>query len=265
VSRPSAFPPSRDLIAEVNNPRLSLLDDTGTRERESALSGRIAEYAIISFVVLVIAGLEVARWMFDAKPQPLLFGFVGAGLTLYAAVRIAMLWRQLLAVRQGNQSRQNLRAAIDDICARGWLLFDGLTDGRGHLLGSVLAGPGGIFSLIPRFFARGHNTAEKVTVGADGILSIGGHKVLADPIGQARRAAHSLYEVLTAAGLDTVSVQPVVVFPGWTIVSSPDSDAGDVWVLSDADILPRLTTAPTTLEAKDLIAVSMLLERLAKN
>ena len=263
MSPPREPSAARDLLTEVNNPRLSLFDDSGTRERESALSGRIAEYAIITLVVLVIAGLEIGRWFFKAQPQPLLFGFVGAGITLYAAVRIAVLGRQLMAVRRGKQSRQNLRSAIEDVCARGWLLFDGLTDGRGHLLGSVLAGPGGVFTLIPRFIARGHDAMEKVTLQDDGTLRIGGHKVLADPIGQARRAAHSLYEVLAAEGLDTIAVQPAIVFPGWSI--APGAAEEEVWVLSDTDIVPRLTHAPTILEARDLIAVSMLLERLARS
>jgi hypothetical protein len=37
-----------------------------------------------------------------------------------------------------------------------------------------------------------------------------------------------------------------------------------VLVLSDRDIVPRLTEMPTILEAKDLIAASLLLERLAR-
>ncbi len=255
--------PARELLAEVNNPRLSLLDDSHTRERESDIGGRIAEYAIIALVVLVIAGLEVARWFFKAQPQPLLFGFVAGGITIYAAIRIGLLWRQLLAERRGRQSRQNLRAAIEDICARGWVLFDGLTDGRGHLLGSVLAGPGGVFTLIPRFMGLGGGASEKVTLRADGSLSIGDHKMLADPIGQARRAAHSLYEVLAASGLDTIGVQPVVVIPGWTVAPPEAGAPDDVWVLSDTDITARLTQSPTVLEARDLIGVSMMLEQLA--
>ena len=254
---------TRLLLSEVNHPRLSLFDEAGTQERESALSGRIAEYAIITFVVLVIAGLEVARWFFDARPQPLLFGFVAGGITVYSAVRIGMLWRHLGIVRRSRQAQHNLRTSIDDICARGWLLFDGLTDGRGHLLGSVLAGPGGLFTLIPRFLAPTGQPGDKIWRRDDDTLCIGEHAVLADPIGQARRAAHSLYDVLAAEGLDTISVQPVVVFPGWNVDPPKDGADEEVWVLSDTDIVPRLTQAPTVMEAKDLIAVSLLLERLS--
>ena len=260
---PTPNPGTRQILAEVNNPRISLFDESSSRERQSALTGRIAEYAIITFVVLVIAGMEIARWKFNSPPQPMLFSFVAVCLTAYAATRVVFIWRQLAVLRREQLARQNLRSAIDDICARGWLLFDGITDPRGHLLGSVLAGPGGVFSLIPRFIARGGNLHERVEQPDADTLTISGQKVLADPLGQARRAARSLYEVLAAEGLDTVPVQPVVVFPGWQVAAPPDAVAADVWVLSDRDIVPRLTQAPTVMEARDLIAVSLLLERLA--
>jgi hypothetical protein len=255
--------PTRRLLEEIVNPHLSLFDDTSTRERQSALGGRVAEYAIITFVVLVIAGMEIARWKFNAPPQPLLFGFVGACLALYAAVRVVLLLREMAILRREQQSRTALRAAIDDICARGWLLFDGLTDGRGHLLGSVLAGPGGIFTLVPRFIPRGWNLHESITRGSGGALCIGAHPIPADPPGQARRAAHALYEVLAASGLETVAVQPVVIIPGWKIESAETGEE-EVWILSDRDLVTRLTRQPTQLEARDLIAVSLLLEKLAK-
>jgi hypothetical protein len=264
VSSPPASTPTRRLLDEVVHPRFSLFDDSTTRERQSALTGRIAEYAIIALVVLVIAGLEIARWLFKAPPQPALFSFIAIGLTVYAGVRVALIWRQLSILRREQRARQSLHAAIEDICARGWLLFDGLAKPGGHLLGSVLAGPGGIFTLIPRFIARGRDLSETVVQRDADTLVIGKHEVLADPIGQARRVAHALYELLAAEGLDTVGVQPVIVLPGW-VVSPPDPALDcDVWVLSDADIVPRFTQAPTVLEAKDLIAVSMFLERLSK-
>ncbi len=256
---------TRRILAEVNNPRLSLFDESSSRERQTALTGRIAEYAIITLVVIIIAGMEIARWKFDAPPQPLIFSFVALCLTVYACTRVALIWRQLAVLRREQMARQNLRSAIDDICARGWLLFDGLSDPRGHLLGSVLAGPGGIFTLVPRFISHGGDLSEKVRQPDADTLMIGTHKLLADPLGQARRAARSLYEVLAAGGLETVAVQPVVVFPGWSVEPPPEGIDQDVWVISDRDIVTRFTHAPTVLEAKELIGVSLLLERLSKH
>ena len=66
---PTPKTPTRRLGDEIVSPKLSLLDDSNTRERQSALGGRIAEYAIITFVVIIIAGMEVARWKFNTPPS----------------------------------------------------------------------------------------------------------------------------------------------------------------------------------------------------
>jgi hypothetical protein len=264
VSAPPVSPPTRRILNEVIHPRFSLFDDRTTRERQSALTGRIAEYAIIALVVLVIAGLEIVRSVFKTPPQPLIFGFIAVCLTAYSAFRVGLIWRQIAVLRREQRARQNLRAAIEDICSRGWLLFDGLADPRGHLLGSVLAGPGGVFTLIPRFIARGRDLSETVTRRDENTLTVGTHKVLADPIGQARRAARALYDLFAAEGLDTIAVQPVIVLPGWAISKPQEDVEEDVWVLSDTDIVPRLSEAPMIMEAKELIGVSMLLERLSQ-
>ncbi len=263
VLTPLETTPTRRLLSEVLHPRLSLFDDSGTRERQAALSGRIAEYAIITLVVMVLAGMEIARWRFQTKPQPVLFSFVAVCLAGYAALRIFFIWRQISVLRREQQARQNLRNAIEEICGRGWLLFDGIVDRRGHLLGSVLAGPGGLVTLIPRFIARGGNLRETIVRGEGDALLIGGHKILADPVGQARSAARALYEGLAAAGMETVPVQAAVVFPGWSIKPGPEDTDEEVWILSDRDLLSRIMQEPTVLEAKDLIGVSLYLEGLA--
>ena len=262
---PTPKTPTRRLVEEIVSPKLSLLDDSSTRERQSALGGRIAEYSIITFVVIVIAGMEVARWKFDAPPQPLLFGFAAVCLSIYAAVRVGIILRELAVLKRESHARVSLRAAIEEVCARGWLLFDGLTDGRGYLLGSVLAGPAGVFTLVPRFLPRGGDLGETIRVTPEGVLMVGTHAIPADPPGQARRAARALYEVLAAAGMETVPVQPVVVFPGWKIEDAPrGQEEQDVWVLGDRDIASRFSQLPTQMEAKDVIGVSLLLEKLAR-
>ncbi len=257
-----ASPPADRILDEVIHPRFSLFDDSTTRERQSALTGRIAEYAIIVLVVFVITGLEISRWLFRTPPQPLLFSFMALCLTGYATVRVALIWRQVRVLRREQRARQNLRAAIGDICARGWLLFDGLLDGKGHLLGSVLAGPGGVFTLIPRFIVRGDDLTESVARRDADTLAIGNQEILADPVGQARRASQALYELLAEGGQETIPVQPVLIFPGWNITPDSAGADADVWLLSDTDIVPRLTRLPVVMEARDLIAVSLLLERL---
>ncbi len=251
----------RHAFDEIIHPRLAILDESAAQTRKADLSGRVAEYALVAIVVLIIAGMEIVRWAFNAPPQPLLFGLAAFGIVGYAAVRVIFIVPQLLNLRKEQDARSSLRVAIDDICSRGYLLFDGLTDNKGFLLGSVLVGPGGVFTIIPRFVPRGRQLNEHVEVSGNSV-EISGHSVFADPAGQARQAAASLYSAFARENLDTVSIQPVVVFPGWSVRHRGDDP--DVFFVNERELVERITHAPAVLEPKDLIGVSLFLERLRR-
>ena len=263
------IPPTRSqgvsrLLDELNTTRLSLTAEEVSGERRARLLGQVAEYALVSLVVLVIAGIEVGRWYFKTPPQPGWICVFAAGLISYAAVRVWFILPQLRALSRERGARRLLKAALDSLCAKGYVLFEGVMGPRGWLVGSVVAGPTGVFCLVSRFVPRGQKLSEKVEHLSDTTLRIAGREVMADPLDQARRAATGLYEMLAAEGLDTVPVQPVVVFPGWT-VDRPDSfSEPEVIVAGEQSLETEIRQAPHRMEPKDVIAVSLLLEKAAR-
>ena len=238
-----------------------MFDETLARQRRAALSGRVTEYVLVVVVFLMLAALECARAAWNTPPQPLLFVAVALMLGGYAAVRVAIIRRQMSHVKREENARRALRASLEAICGRGWLLFDGVVDHRGHLLGSILAGPGGLFTIVPRFLPHGSDFGERVDHIDSSRVLAGGHPVLADPLGQARRAAAALRQLLAESDLADVPVQPVVVFPGWRMGQQPPHELRDVLVVSEQTLTDEVTAAPVRLDAGTMIAVSMLLER----
>ena len=253
--------PTRRLLEEPLHPRHAMFDETLARQRRAALSGRVTEYVLVVVVFLLLAALECARAAWNTPPQPLLFVAVALMLGGYAAVRVAFIRRQMRQVKREENARRALRASLEAICGRGWVLFDGVVDHRGHLLGSILAGPGGLFTIIPRFLPHGSDFGERVDHIDSTLVQAGGHPVLADPLGQARRAAAALRQLLAESDLADVPVQPVVVFPGWKMGQQPPAERRDVWVVSEQTLADEVTAAPVSLDAGTMIAVSVLLER----
>ncbi len=253
---------ARELLSEAIHPRLAVFDESITQERRSALASRIAEYSLVAAVVLVIAGIEITRYLFHSPPQPLLFGIAAAVIIGYASVRIGFILKQLGTLRREQEARASLRSSIEDLCGRGYLLFDGITDPRGHLLGSVILGPSGVFTVVPRFLPRGDDLGEKIDVLDDQRVEIEGNRILADPLGQARRAASALYTYLAEHELTAITVHPVVVFPGWKVRVHQQSD---VITVDERELTHRILQMPTVLEAKDLIGASLVLEKLHRN
>ena len=264
-----ATPPTRSqsvsrLLTELNTTRLSLTAEEASGERRARLLGQVAEYALVSLVVLVIAGIEVGRWYFKTPPQPGLVCLFGAGLIGYAAVRVWFILPQLRVLSRERGARKMLKAALDSLCAKGYMLFEGVMGPRGWLVGSVVAGPTGVFCLVSRFVPRGQNLSEKVEHLSDTTLRIAGREVMADPLDQARRAAAGLYEMLAAEGLDSVPVQPMVVFPGWTVDRPDNFSEPEVIVAGEQSLEAEIRQAAHRMEPKEVIAVSLLLEKAAR-
>jgi hypothetical protein len=263
------LPPTRSqgvsrLLTELNTTRLSLTGEEASGERRARLLGQVAEYALVSLIVLVIAGIEVGRWYFQTPPQPVWVCGFAACLIGYAAVRVWFILPQLRTLAREREARRNLKAALNQLCARGYVLFEGLTGPRGWRLGSVVAGPTGVFCLVSRYVPRGKNLSEKVEHLDNATLRIAGREVMADPLDQARRAAAGLYEMLAAEGLDTVPVQPMVIFPGWTVERPETFIDPEVIVTGEQSLEAEIRQGDVRMEPKDLIAVSLLLEKAAR-
>jgi hypothetical protein len=249
------------LLAELNATPLTVFDESKSVERRSQLMGRIAEYLLVSLIVGVIAGIEVGRWYFKTPPQPRLVCAFALGVTGYALLRIWMILPQLRVLAREREARGLLKGAVERLCSKGYVLFEGVTGLRGFSLGSVLAGPTGVFCLIPRFLPRGNDLTETVEQMDNGLLRIGRRELLADPMDQARRAAAGLYELLAAENLETVPVQPVVVFPGWTVRQAAGIEDPGVLATGDQELEALIRGANTKLEPRMMIAVGELLEK----
>jgi hypothetical protein len=250
-------------LAELNATRVSLTDEAGSNERRTRLLARVAEYLLVSLIVLVIAGIEVERWYFNAPPQPVWVCDFAASLIGYAAVRVWSILPQLRILGREREARRLPRHVLQGLCAKGYLLFEGVTGDRGWSLGPVVVGPTGVFCLVSRFVPRGRDLSEKVIHQDDIPLRIGSHEVLADPLDQARRAAAGPYEILGAEGLETVPGEPVVIFPRWT-VRRPETFTDPEVIVGGQSHEEAIRGAANRLDPREVIAVCLLLEKAAR-
>lgn len=164
---------------------------------------------------------------------------------------------------RAGEARRNLKTALDQLSAKGFLLFEGLTGPRGW--DPWWGSPPACFALSRAMSRVTKNLPEKVEHLDHATLRIAGCGVMADPLDQARRAAAGLYEMLAAEGLDTVPVQPMVIFPGWA-VDRPDtfSDPG-VIITGEQSLEAEIRQGDARMEPRDVvIAVSLLLEKTAR-
>jgi hypothetical protein len=230
-------------------------DPAVARNEATRIKGNMLEYAVVACVVIFLAGYEwLRRWV--GLPQPLwwmtMFAVAIAG---YCAVRVGLLRRRLLALQAGDRMWQAMHVDLDSLGEKGFYLFDGLVDGTGLILGPVLAGPTGIFSLNIRSNPRTGRLFEKVEHVDSRTLRIAGRPAMADPLGQARQAAERVRCLLEDRGVTGLAVTPLLIYPGWNLSRPPPPSERDVIVANEKTLAPEVMSGPPRLEPKQLIPV----------
>jgi len=256
--------PSKTDWEEVNRPYVNLLNEGAQREERSHLLGKVTEYLVVSIFVMTLVAHEWAHWYFKWTPQPMVFAVLGVPLVGYALVRVWFLLTRLHHLRVQQNASRSLKSAIESLSEKGWYVFHNVRDTTGWNVGSVIVGPGGAFTVTARFATRRGEAGETVDHLDRHTLRLADHEALADPLGQARRSAFALYGLLSSANLDTVPVQPILVFPGWPLGRRPPQEERDVWVANEQSLAGEFSDLPKVLEPRDLIGICTVLERHAK-
>ena len=254
-------PPQKSTWRDLDQPEFSLLDEIPRRQERSRVLGTITEYLIVSVFVLTIIAYQWTHWFFKWEPHPLIFSILGGCLIGYAIIRISMMIPRLNALKLESAAALNYQNALEQLASRGWYVFHRVNDGENHHLGTIIVGAAGVYCLTARHISRMGDASQVIEEAADGSLSLGGAPLLGNPQQQAQRATVQVHKLLAKSGLDTISIQPVLVFPSWRILSSPERNP--VWVLNENLLLQKFQNLPVILEPKQVIEVCALIERYA--
>jgi hypothetical protein len=238
-----------------------LLDETAGRNERAAMMGKITEYLVVCIFILTLVAYEWMHWHFNWRTRPVVFSILGVCLTGYAAVRIGFMIPRLRLLKMERESRDHLRSVLKSLASSGFYLFDQVVDAQGRFIGSVLLGERGVFTVTARFVSRPGVPFESITSGAEGRLRAGDHEILADPLGQARRSASLLYGLLARENLETVAVQPLLVFPGWKIGGIEQDGAEEVRIVNEKSLGEEIPQLPRTVEPGTVIRLCQAMDR----
>ncbi len=228
------------------------------------LLGKIAEYLTVSVFVLTLVAYEWMHWYFHWKPQPLGFGLVGMAIVGYACIRVGLILPRLRSLKLETAAAWQFQDALQQLSLRGCYVFNDVATTQGQFVGTLVVAPAGVFCLLVRYLSRSHDFFEGVTFQAPEQLTVGGHPVPGTPCVQIRRMCQHAGALLEQAGLPPVPVQPIVVFPAWTIkLETPPADSPEpaLWVVNETSLIEQILSLPPTLEPKTVIELCTCLER----
>ncbi|GEM_PF-5223852 len=125
-----------------------------------------------------------------------------------------------VGLRLDNFERSSCRVVHD---------FPGVgANGKKFNIDHVLVAPEGVFAIETKYVSKSEGLDPKIEYKADG-LYLYGRKMRGDPVAQSLLCASDLQRFLKNKGFN-VSVQPVVIIPGWYI-EGRGAGRGGPWVL----------------------------------
>jgi hypothetical protein len=212
------------------------------------LTDRSVLHAMIMAMALMVAATEWLRWFTNAPPSPRLFTVLSAGAIGYSVVSLFRLRRKVRALRLGWEGERAVGDLLDELRARGYLVFHDVP-GSGFNLDHVIIAPQGVFVVETK--TQSKHPDSKVFFDGTRVL-LDGWLPDRNPLAQARAEARWLCEALTQSTGKRFPVKAVVVYPGWWVESSKGANAGDVWVLNPKGVGPFIDQEPSVLAPEDV-------------
>lgn len=188
--------------------------------------GVLAPLFLAAFM-LIVAGLEWARYLLNTKPNPWLYTVVGGVVIAYAGIRVHRTRRRLRDLRLGRDGERAVAQYLEWFRTAGFFVFHDVPSGDANI-DHVLIGPRGVFTIETKTLSKPARGDCKISV-ANAQVYVNGYPMSRDPLVQAKGQARWLSNFLSEAQFRAF-VQPVVVFPGW-FVEPFDMKAVGVWVL----------------------------------
>ncbi|HEY2417467.1 MAG TPA: nuclease-related domain-containing protein [Steroidobacteraceae bacterium] len=225
---------------------------------DDVLNDKLLNYLLFPLIIWLLAGIEWFLQIRNAPRIPGTFAVVAAILTVYGAIRIGQLRRQINLLKQGRDGERFVGQYLERLRLGGAQVFHDVP-GDGFNLDHVVIAPQGIFVVETKTWSKRRPRA-RITVRA-GTLFKDGYKVDPNPIEQAVAESAWLSRLLVESTGKSLSVRGVVLFPGWFVEPMDGATKNKAWVLEPKAFPAFLDHEPTRLAESDVTLAAFHLTR----
>jgi hypothetical protein len=230
---------------------------------------RILEDDVGGYVYFAVAFWGVVFWEFARQwlPGRLHLGVLvvfASLMSVYCLIRLSRVRKEIRNLTQADKAERHVSDLLRPLRGKDYVTFDDLMDesaGWKSNIDHVVVGPGGVFAIETKGLSVFGN--GRVEVGKDGVLRLSNKDAYGDPLEQARSSARKITRHLESCMRKDVSVQPVLVFPGWD-VAMPKSESGVV-ILNDGTVEEFFSSRERALTNAQISEICSHLDRSARS
>ena len=194
--------------------------------RQKLFEDKLEQPLLFAMVFLVMAFLEWWRSYTNAPPKPWLFTVLFFVVAVFCVWRLVRIRPKLRALRQGAAGEKAVGQYLERLRSDGYEVFHDVI-GEGFNVDHVAIGPAGAFTIETKTWSKPIRGEPRIDFDGE-TLRAAGFEPDRDPIVQAKAQAKWLQRLMQESSGRTVTVRPVVVFPGW-FVKQAEGSTRDVW------------------------------------
>ncbi len=217
-------------------------------QRTDMLFDKLFAPMLIALLLLVFAGTEWMRHLFQTPPSPWLASAFAFAAIAYAGLQFYKYLPRLRALQLAEDGEKAVGQLLDGLRGSGYSVFHDVV-GEGFNVDHVLIGPAGVFSIETKTWSKPAKGSPEISFDGE-TLRAAGWEPDRNPIVQAKAQASWLHGLLAGSTGKSFPVRPVVLFPGWYVKDSRGSRK-ELWVLEPKALSAFLSNEPEAMTAED--------------
>ena len=217
---------------------------------------KVMPYLLIPLFLILLAGLELFRYLHPSKPHPYALTVIAVLSVVYSIHKILSIRQEISNLRLGRDGEKEVAEELDNLRATGCIVFHDIR-GNNFNLDHVVLSQKGIFVVETKTFSKPTN--KEAQVHFDGKqLNIDGLGTKNEILTQVEAESTWLKEMLKKSTGKDFMIKPVIVFPGWFINSQ---DYSRIWVLNPKGVPKFIEKENNILNKEDVMLAAYHLSR----
>ena len=225
---------------------------------ESVIFNDFLAWAIAPLFLWLLVAVEWFAVIREVPRMPLVYVALASAATVIMAWQFFRVRQRVRRLRLGRDGERAVGQYLESLRADGAQVFHDVVAG-GFNLDHVVIAPQGVFLIETKTWSKRRPDSKIST--RDGRLFKDGQLLTPNPLDQAIASAAWLKQMLGESTGRTLTVWPVVLFPGWFVEPMDDSTKRQGWVLSGRAFPAFLSQEGSRLSAEDVSLCSFHLAR----
>ncbi len=222
----------------------------------------VLPYILLPVVLILLTVWNWLLWyQIVAIHKPVLLTILTAFLLGFSFLKLREYKKQIRNLKQGMEGERAVGQTLESLRSSGFKVFHDLI-GEGFNLDHVIVGEQGVFSLETKTYSKPVKGVCRIIVDSDG-FSINGQKIGEGILVQAKAQKSWLEKQVARLSGEKVSVQPVVLFPGWYVENKRQSDG--ILVLEPKALPAFIRKRPKVLSKRQVKIISNHLSRFIRD